>query len=181
MTAAVCNCNCNYTLFTKLPWPGDSEGTFRSSSQAATCPPVYHTRRRLHTVPLIAERQAWKAVNTNFYSLRFDPTGNRTRVYRFSSRRSIHSTTDRLDFLGDVSGVISQTKSQVTLARRKRLRKKKDKMLILAAKSRPVKAALKQQTIEQINYIFLSANQTFLIKCWLQKTYLAENCKKIRA
>ena len=35
-------------------------------------------------------------MNTNFYSLWFDPTGNRTRVYRFSSRRSIHSTTDRL-------------------------------------------------------------------------------------
>ena len=52
--------NCNYILFTKLPWPGESEGTFRSSSQAATCPPVYHTRRRLHTVPLIAERQAGK-------------------------------------------------------------------------------------------------------------------------
>ena len=56
---------CNYVivitfLFTKLPWPGDSEGTFWSSSQAATCPPVYHTRRRLHTVPLIAERQAGK-------------------------------------------------------------------------------------------------------------------------
>ena len=47
-------------LFTKLRWPGDSEGTFRSSSQAATCPPVYHTRRRLHTVLLIAERQAGK-------------------------------------------------------------------------------------------------------------------------
>ena len=50
----------NYILFTKLPWPGYSEGTFRSSSQAAACPPVYHTRRRLHTVPLIAERQAGK-------------------------------------------------------------------------------------------------------------------------
>ena len=88
--------NCNYNLFTKLPRPGYSEGTFRSSSQAATCPPVYHTRRRLHTVPLIAERQAGKLVNTKFYSLWFDPTENRTRVYRFSSRRSIHSTTDRL-------------------------------------------------------------------------------------
>ena len=54
------NCNCNYILFTKLPWPGDSEMTFRSSSQAATCPSVYHTRWRLHTVPLIAERQAGK-------------------------------------------------------------------------------------------------------------------------
>ena len=50
----------NYILFTKLPWPGDSEGTFRSSSQAATCPSVCHTRRRLHTAPLIAERQAGK-------------------------------------------------------------------------------------------------------------------------
>ena len=55
-----CNCNCNYILFTKLPWPGDSEGTFRSSSQAATCPSVYHTRWRLHTVPSSAERQAGK-------------------------------------------------------------------------------------------------------------------------
>ena len=53
-------CNCNYFFFTKLLWLGDSEGTIRSSSQAATCPPVYHTRRRLHTVPLIAERQAGK-------------------------------------------------------------------------------------------------------------------------
>ena len=34
--------------------------TFRYFSQAATCPPVYHTRRRLHTVPLIAESQAGK-------------------------------------------------------------------------------------------------------------------------
>ena len=37
------HCNCNYFLFTKLPWPGDCEGTFRSSSQAATCPYVYTT------------------------------------------------------------------------------------------------------------------------------------------
>ena len=54
------HCNCNYILFTKLPWPGDSEGIFRSSSQAATCTPAYHTRRRLHTVPFKAERQAGK-------------------------------------------------------------------------------------------------------------------------
>ena len=33
-----------YFLITKLPWPGDSEGTFRSGSQAATCPPAYHKR-----------------------------------------------------------------------------------------------------------------------------------------
>ena len=83
-------------LFTKLPWPGDSEMTFRSSSQAATYPSVYHTRWRLHAVPLNCWTSSREAVNTNFYSLWFDSTGNRTRVYRFSSRRSIHSTTDRL-------------------------------------------------------------------------------------
>ena len=54
------DCNCNYILFTKLPWPEDSEGTFWSLSQAATCPPVYHTRQRLHTVLFNAERQAGK-------------------------------------------------------------------------------------------------------------------------
>ena len=32
-------CTVNYMLFSiKLPWPGDSEGTFCSSSQAATSP-----------------------------------------------------------------------------------------------------------------------------------------------
>ena len=36
-----------------------------------------------------------EAVNINFFSFWFNPTGNRTRVYRFRSRRSIHSTTDR--------------------------------------------------------------------------------------
>ena len=59
-------------------------------------PPVFHTRRKLQSVPLIAEHQAGKLVNTNFYTLWFDPTGNRTQVYRFSRRRSIHSTADRL-------------------------------------------------------------------------------------
>ena len=52
--------NCHYILFTNLPWPEDSKVTFWSSSQAATCSPVYQTRWRLHTVPLIAERQAGK-------------------------------------------------------------------------------------------------------------------------
>ena len=45
-------------LFPKLPWLGDSERTFRSSSQAATCPPVYHTQWRFHTVFYNAESQA---------------------------------------------------------------------------------------------------------------------------
>ena len=32
-------------------------------------------------------------MNINFYKLWFEPTGNRTQVYRFSSRHSIHWTT----------------------------------------------------------------------------------------
>ena len=43
-------------------------------------------------------------MNTNIFSLWFGPTGNRTRVYRFSSRHSIHSTTDR--FLAMVRPII---------------------------------------------------------------------------
>ena len=38
------NCYCNHSLFTKLPWPGDSEETFRFPSRATVCLPVYHTR-----------------------------------------------------------------------------------------------------------------------------------------
>ena len=51
---------CNYILFTKLSWSGDSEGAFWSLIQAVTFPPVFHARWRLHTVPWIAERQAGK-------------------------------------------------------------------------------------------------------------------------
>ena len=47
-------------LFTKFPYPGDSEGIFRSSSQAAACPPVYHTQWRLQTLLFVAERLAGK-------------------------------------------------------------------------------------------------------------------------
>ena len=72
------NCNCNYISFTKLPWPGDSKRTFRSSSQAATCSPVYHKRRRLHTVPLIAERQAGKLWIPIFIVFGMTRLGNET-------------------------------------------------------------------------------------------------------
>ena len=81
-------------LFTKLPWPGENEGASRFLSQAATCPSVYHKQWRLHTVPFYCWTSRRKAVNTNFYSLWFDATGNRAQVYLFCSRPSIHSTTD---------------------------------------------------------------------------------------
>ena len=51
------NCNCNGVLFNKLPWPEESDGIFRSSSQAATCLP--HTVEASHC-PLIVEYQARK-------------------------------------------------------------------------------------------------------------------------
>ena len=42
-----------------MPWSEDSKWTFWSSSQTATCPPVYHIRWKLLTVPFnIAELQA---------------------------------------------------------------------------------------------------------------------------
>ena len=43
-----------------LTWLGDNEGTFWFSSQAATCPLVYHTRWRIHTLLFFAEREAGK-------------------------------------------------------------------------------------------------------------------------
>ena len=38
----------------------------------------------------------WPGHSEGTFSLWFDPTGNRTQVYCFSSRHSIHLTTDRL-------------------------------------------------------------------------------------
>ena len=48
------------TYYSRCFYPGDSEETFWSLSQASTTPPVYHTQLRLHTVPHNAERQAGK-------------------------------------------------------------------------------------------------------------------------
>ena len=44
-------CNCCYILFNKLPWSRESERTFRFRVKLphAQCPPVYHTRWRLHS------------------------------------------------------------------------------------------------------------------------------------
>ena len=49
-----------------FPWPGESEVTFRFLSQAATCPPGYHTQRGLHTVFFNAKHQAGKPTVTSF-------------------------------------------------------------------------------------------------------------------
>ena len=84
--------NCNYVSFTKLPWLGDSEGTFRSSSQAATCLP--HDGGFTLSFLYLNVKQG--SCEYQFYSLLSDPTRKRTQVYRFSCRRSIHSTPDRL-------------------------------------------------------------------------------------
>ena len=53
------------SFFSELSWARESEGSFRSYGHAATCPPVYHMRWRLHTVPFSTERQSREVVNTN--------------------------------------------------------------------------------------------------------------------
>ena len=100
-------CNCIAFLFPSLPWPGDREGTFRSLSQAATYPPVYHTRWRLHTVSLIAERQAGKLWIPIFIVFGLIQPVIESE-YPFSSRPSIHPITERLI---NVSNLFADKKS----------------------------------------------------------------------
>ena len=55
--------NCNYIFYSPSCLGQETaKGPFglRVKLPPAQCPPVYHTRRRLYTVPLIAERQAGK-------------------------------------------------------------------------------------------------------------------------
>ena len=59
------------------------------------CPP--HTVEALHG-PFLLLSVEQEAVNAHFYGLWFDPTGNRTPVYSFSTIHSIHSIT-KLPFL----------------------------------------------------------------------------------
>ena len=66
---------------------------FELSCHRPTC--LSHTAEASHC-PFNCWTSSREDVNSNFYSLWFDPTGNRTQVYRFSSRSSTHSTTDRL-------------------------------------------------------------------------------------
>ena len=50
-----------------------------------------------------------KVVNTSFYRVWFDPIRNRTRVYRFSNRRSIHSTIDPLNSISPAVRLLVQS------------------------------------------------------------------------
>ena len=64
-------------------WLGQEIGTFRSSSQTATCLP--RTIEALTLSLLFCWTSCREAVNTNFSSPWFDPTGNQTQVFRFSN------------------------------------------------------------------------------------------------
>ena len=66
-----------------------------ASCHLSTCIP--HTAKASRC-PFKCWMSSREAVNTNFYNLWFDLTGNRALVYRFSRRRSVHSTTDRLNY-----------------------------------------------------------------------------------
>ena len=89
-----CNCNCNYIFIHQVALARRQRrdlSVFESSCHLPICLP--HTMEASHC-PFNCRTSSREAVNTNFYGLWFDSTGNRTRVYRFSSRRSIHSTTE---------------------------------------------------------------------------------------
>ena len=89
----VSNCLCQKT---PIKWLfGFRSSCHMRHAQLPTRVPT-HTVEALHCLVLFWASSR-KAVNVNFYNLWFDPTGNQTRVYRFCSRRSIHSTTDRLN------------------------------------------------------------------------------------
>ena len=55
---------------------------FRSTSQAATCAPVYHSRRRPHTVPL----RFWTSSREMVITILMWPNRESNLIYRFSSR-----------------------------------------------------------------------------------------------
>ena len=88
---AHCNCNFIHQVASARRQQKDLS-VFESSCNLPTYLP--HTAEASYC-PFNCGTSSREAVNTNFCSLSFDPTGNRTQVYRFSSRRSMHSTTDR--------------------------------------------------------------------------------------
>ena len=69
-------------LFTEVPWPGNNDRTFRSSSQSAIFSFAYHTRWRFHTLFFFfcwtLSRKA--AVNNNFYRFCFDLESNQAEA-----------------------------------------------------------------------------------------------------
>ena len=65
----------------------DNQGTFSVFESS------WHLSTTLSLFMLTVKQDA---VNTNFFSLWFDPTVNRTLVYRFNSRHALHLTIDRL-------------------------------------------------------------------------------------
>ena len=75
----------------------DSKGNLGSSSQAATCSPHTEEVSLCNFLLLNIKQVGSEAVNTNFYNLWFYPTliEPQSTLYRFSSRRSIYSTTDQ--------------------------------------------------------------------------------------
>ena len=60
---------------TKLSWPEDGEGAFRSSRQADTCLRICHIQWKHHTVLYNAERQAETCKIFFFLLRKKQPTG----------------------------------------------------------------------------------------------------------
>ena len=81
--------NCNYILLSKLPWPRESKGTVRSSSQAATCLP---DTVDASYCPLQG------SCEYQFCSLWFNPIGNGTSVADALSTRPLIGITITINF-----------------------------------------------------------------------------------
>ena len=128
-------CNRNYILFIKLPRPGESEDifpVFKLSCHLPTCLP-----RTVEVIDYPFDRctSSSVAVKTNFESFRFDPSGNRARVYRFSSKHCIHSTSDRLGIKSsawmayvNVSAAFDKRMKTIRITYKKRAKKQKNAM-----------------------------------------------------
>ena len=74
------HCNCNCILFTKLPWPGDSEVCDLRVKLPPTHLSITHSGNFTLSFLMLNVKQGSREY-IKFYSLWFDPTGNRPRPY----------------------------------------------------------------------------------------------------
>ena len=90
------------SLFSKSPWPGDSEGILRSSSQAVihlpTCLSHTDTRWRLYPIFLILTVKQGSCKH-NFSSVWLDPTEIEPELTASVANALLHVTTDGFEIL----------------------------------------------------------------------------------
>ena len=80
-------------LFTKLSTDSEKFIYFSKNGSLPSCLP--HTVKALHCQFYCQYLAGKLGVNSNLFKFWLDQTGNRTQIYYISSRRFIHSTTDK--------------------------------------------------------------------------------------